>query len=232
MGLELKHQYGDQLQGNGGTVAEVDGTNFRAQRVSARPLDHGALGAYSVGLVTGVIPAALTTNSEIYQFRWADATRLCVIRRIRIGAAVSTTMFAAGVPMQLDLARASAWTVAGSGGTRITMSTNSRRRTSMGSSLVTANDIGIATTAALTVGTKTLDGLSLTQQVAACPTTGSLNGTIWPPGTSLWTADVGDSDHPLVLAQNEGFVIRCAAVPGVGTWQLSCNVDWAEVTAY
>lgn len=221
-----------QIQGNGGTVAEVDGTTFRAQRVTVRPLDQGALGAYSLGLVTGVIPAALTTNSEIYQFRWADATRLCVIRRIRIGASVSTTMFAAGVPMQIDLIKATGWTVAGSGGTRATMSTNSRRRTSMGASLVTASDIGIATTAALTVGTKTLDGLALTQQVSACPITGSLNGVIFPAGSHLWEAQVGDSDHPLVLAQNEGFVIRCAAVPATGTWQMSVNVDWTEVTAY
>ena len=33
-----------QIQGNGGTVAEVDGTNFRALRVNNRPVDYGALG--------------------------------------------------------------------------------------------------------------------------------------------------------------------------------------------
>ena len=221
-----------QIQGNGGVVVEADGTNFRAMRTSARPIDHGALGSYSVGLITGVIAAALGANSEIFQFRWADATRLCVIRRIRFGASVSTTMFAAGGPMQIGLSRATGWTVAGSGGSRITMSTHGRRRTNMGASLVAANDIGIATTGALTAGTKTNDGQSVTQMVAACPITGSLNGSIVPPGTALWEAEVGDSDHPLVLAQNEGFIITSIAVPATGTWQASVNVDWAEVTAY
>src|SRR6187549_592259 len=101
-----------QVQGNGGTIAEVDGTTFRAQRFTPRPVDHGALGAYCIGLISGILPAALGANSEIFQFRWSDATRLGVVRKIRISAAVTTTFFAAGVPLQLDLVKATAWTVA------------------------------------------------------------------------------------------------------------------------
>jgi hypothetical protein len=221
-----------QLQGNGGTVLEVDGTTFRAGRFTPRPVDHGSLGAYNYGGFTGILPAALAANSEIFQFRWAHATNLAVVRKIRISASVSTTFFAAGVPVQIDLVKSSAWTVAGTGGTAISPAALLKKRSSMGSSLVASGDIRIATTAALGAGTKTLETLSLSNLAAAGPITASLNGTILAPGTLLWQAEVGDGEHPLVLAQNEGFSIRSVAVPVTGTWMAAINVDWAEVTAY
>jgi hypothetical protein len=221
-----------QIQGNGGVVAEVDGTTFRSQRVTPRPVDHGALGAYCYGGFTGVLPAALAANSEIFQFRWADATRICVVRKVRISACVSTTFFAAGVPVQIDLVKSTGWTVAGTLGTAISPAALMKRRTSMGSSLVASGDMRIATTAALGAGTKTLETLALSAVVAAGPITASLNGEIIPPGTILWQAEVGDGEHPLCLVQNEGFSIRSVAVPATGTWTAGITVDWAEVTAY
>jgi hypothetical protein len=221
-----------QVQGNGGTVAEVDGTNFRALRSASRPIDHGALGAYIYGGFSGIIPAALTANSEIFQFRWTDATRLAVIRRIRLSASVTTTMFAAGVPVQIDLVKATGWSGQGTGGTAVSPAALLKRRTSMGSSLVASGDIRIATTAALGAGTKSLEGTSLAALLAGGPITNSLNGTIISPGTILWQAEIGDGEHPLVLVQNEGFVIRSVAVPGTGTWQVAVSIDWAELSAY
>jgi hypothetical protein len=221
-----------QVQGSGGVVAEVDGTTFRALRVVARPIDHGALGAYRYGGFTGILPAGLAANSEIFQFRWTDATRLAVLRKVRFSAAVSTTFFAAGVPLAIDLVKATAWSAQGTGGTSVTPAATMKRRTSMGSSLVAAGDIRIATTAALGAGTKTLEANSLASMLAGAPITASLNGTIFAPGTVLFEAEVGDGEHPLVLAQNEGFVIRSVAVPATGTWQAAVGIDWAEATAY
>lgn len=43
---------------------------------------------------------------------------------------------------------------------------------------------------------------------------------------------MGDGQHPLVLANQEGFVIRSVAVPATGTWQVAITVDWTEVDAY
>ena len=54
--------------------------------------------------------------------------------------------------------------------------------------------------------------------------------TQWIPMVDLFHADPG-SESPLVLAQNEGFVIR-ATVPATGTWQFGCTVTWTELTAY
>lgn len=221
-----------QNQGFGGVVAEVDGTTFRAQRVASRPLDHGALGHYRLGLFTGILPAALAANSEIFQFRWADATRFAAIQKIKITAAVSTTAFAAGVPVQIDMIASSAWTVAGTLGTGITMGTAGKARSSMGNSLIPAGDIRIATTAALGAGTKTLAANASRVIAAPGPITGSLNGQIIAPGTILYESDMASGEHPLVLAQNEGISIRSVAVPITGTWTAAIEIRWVELTAF
>lgn len=221
-----------QLQGNGGTVAEVDGSTFRAQRVTVRPMDHGSLGHYSYGGFTGILPAALAANSEIFQFRWADASRICIINGVKISACVSTTFFAAGVPVQIDMIKSTGWTVAGTGGTAITPAALLKKRTSMGSTLVASGDIRIATTAALGAGTKTLETYAMASLASPGPITASLNGQIVAPGTILFEADVEHGEHPLALVQNEGFSIRSVAVPATGTWTVGVTVDWTEVTAY
>lgn len=174
----------------------------------------------------------MAANSEVFQFRWADATRLAVITKVRISACVTTTFFAAGVPVQIDMIKSTAWTVAGTGGTGITMAATLKMRTSMGSSLMVAGDMRIATTAALGAGTKTLEANSMSSIVAPGPITASLNGQIIAPGTFIYHADSGDGEHPMVLAQNEGFSIRSVAVPATGTWQMAINVRWTELTAF
>ena len=220
------------LVGNGGVIADVGGTAFRALKAANMPLDHGSLGHYRYGGFTGILPAALTANSEIFQFRWTDATRFAVIQKIKISAVVSTTFFAAGVPVQIDLVKATGWSGQGTGGTSVAPAALLKDRTSMGSSLVASGDIRIATTAALGAGTKTLETLSMAAIAAPGPITASLNGQIIPPGTVLYEPDLGDGEHPLVFAQNEGFVIRSVAVPATGTWTVAIHLDWAEVTAF
>jgi hypothetical protein len=219
------------ITGANGTVIQAN-VEHLAFRTEARPIDAAGLGQYSVGGLSGILPAALGANSEIAQFRWADATRFCVIRKIRISAAVSTTFFAAGVPLQIDLIKSTAWTIAGTGGTSPTLAAANKKRTSMGSSLVAAGDIRFASTAALGAGTKTLEANNLAAILASCPITASLYGQIIAPGTVLFECEIADGEHPLVLAQNEGISIRSVAVPATGTWSASFDIAWAEVTSY
>lgn len=211
-----------QVQGVGGTIAEVDSTT-RAQRVSVRPLDPGALGTYRLSTQTGVMAAGLVAGSEILQFRWTDATRLCVVERVMFDGLGSIAAFAAGVAnFRLTVARG--WTVDGSGGTAVTPATNSNKmRTSMATSLVGA--IRVASTAALTAGTKTLD---------ASDHGGAIGGLTATAGAGLSDQamlDVMAQGHPIVLAANEGFVIR-ATVPATGTWTAGFTIHWTEMTAY
>lgn len=220
-----------QIQGNGGVISEVE-TATRAARVTARPLDHGSLGHYRLGVATGVLPAALAANSEIFQFRWADATRICLIQSVKISAAVSTTFFAAGVPITIDMIGSTGWTVAGTGGNGISMGSGGKARSNMANSQVVAGDIRVATGALLGAGTKTFAANPTRIIQAAGPITGSLNGQIISPETFLYDIDVSSGEYPLVLATNEGFSVRSVAVPATGTWTVGIEVRWVELTAY
>jgi hypothetical protein len=202
----------------------------KAGRMTARPMELGARGAYSLGSITGVLPAALAANSEIFQFRWTHATLICLLRSIRISASVSTTMFAAGVPVQIEARLARTWSADGTGGVGVAFSTanTNKKRTDFSLSALSDTGVRVATTAALGAGTKTLDTNAFASIVAGGPITASLNGTIIQPGTFLWQRDSGE-EYPFLFEQNEGFVIRSVAVPATGTWMAAIHVEWAEL---
>lgn len=222
-----------QIQGNGGTVAEVDGTTFRALRVTVRPADYGALGSYGISQVSGTMAAALAANAELYQFRWTDATRLAVVRRITVSAGANVAATAAAL-LALELAIARGWTGIGAGGTAATFSGNNAKfRTSMGTTLV--NDVRISSTAGLTAGTKTIDTNGVANVAFAVLTgaiTTGINGTILPSTPLL--EDESGNGHPIVLAQNEGWIVRNGAVawPAGMTWNFGCYHRWSELAAY
>lgn len=221
-----------QVQGNNGIVAEVDGTTFRALRVTGRPIEYGVLGHYSIAMVTGTMAVSLAANSEVFQFRWSDATRFAVVTQVSASASALVAATAAALcSFRATIARG--WTGIGTGGARATLTGNNQKlRTSMGTSLV--NDIGCATTAALTPGTKTLDGQDMSA-VGFSLMTGAITvqqSNQFCPLTYLLNID-SSTDHPIVHAQNEGFVIRSGnAMPAGATWQGVFGCKWAEVTSY
>ena len=224
-----------QIQGNGGVVADVDGTTFRALRVTNRPVNYGSLGIYRLGMTTGTMAAALAANAEIFQWRWADASNLGLCYKVTMSAGAQLASTAA-VAVGFNLAIARAWTAAGSGGTRAVLTGNiSKLRTSMGTSLV--NDAGIATTAGLTAGTKTIDHAtsnlgSITTGIGTGAITVAIGMPIFPD-TDLFNAADG-TGMPMVFAQNEGFIVRNSPVawPATMTWVGSVNCIWAEAAAF
>jgi hypothetical protein len=216
-----------QVQGNAGVVAEVE-TESRAMRTTPRPIDPGALGSYTIGMTSGVMAAGLAANSEIFQFHWPNAINLALIRRVTISGG-SIVAFAAGVAT-FGMRAARAFTAVGTGGTTATLASNDqKRRTSFGTTLLTtAADIRIASTAALGVGTKTLDDndlATITNGVTA------VAGVAIAPIPSDLYAPNFSGEWPLVLAQNEGFVIR-GTVPATGTWTFSVTVEWTEIASF
>lgn len=215
-----------QIQGNLGTIAEVDGTNYRAIRTTLRPIDYAALGSYRASGLSGTMAAGLAANAEIFQFRWVDATRLCVVTSVLFdGLSGSATAFTAGFA-KVDMVVARSWTADGSGGSTLTPTGNNQKmRSSMNTTLIGGSRI--ASTAALGAGTKTLDARAVGQYSAAIGTGTSVQ---WIPQFDLFRADPG-GESPLILSQNEGFVVR-ASVPATGTWQFGVTVCWTEVDAY
>ena len=207
----------------------------------ARPFNWEPYGMYRIGATSGIQPATPLANHEVFQFRWNPTNRdiLAAITRISVSAAVSTTFFAAGVPVQLSLTRASAWSAPGTVGSAITPAALHKLDSEMASTALVAGDARIAGTDAngLGAGTKTLEGEFIGNVVAGGPVTGSLDGTIFPAGTELFNANMGDGGSPIILragaaaANAEGIVIRATA-PATGTWRLSVDIDWIETTSF
>lgn len=201
-----------------------------------RPVDPGSHGAYSVGQTSGVIAAGLAADSEVFQFRWANSGVNAVIQSITVSAAVSTTYFAAGVPLRLALYRVSAWTAAGTGGTALTPAALGKKRSSFASTVLASGDCRIASTGALGAGTKTIEGSAMHQISAGAPITSSLSGQVFLANTSMLPINIGEGDYPLVLSAQasayEGFVITAPETPGTGTWKLVVNVQWTETSSY
>ncbi len=212
-----------QVMGNGGTIGEVE-TNTRALKVTQRPDDAGSLGHYALSWTTGVMAAGLAANSEVLQFRWTHATNLCAIRSIRFDGAGGIVAFAAG-SYRFEAMIARSFTVAGTGGTAATLTTNNAKlRSSFGTTVL--GEYRGATTAALTAGTKTLDA----QGIGAAAGGLTVNaGDKMSPGVLF--DGVHGNTYPIVLATNEGVIIR-ATVPATGTWTGAFTVVWEELTAY
>lgn len=198
------------------------------------PVSYGAGGFFRVGAVSGTMAAALAANAELFQFRFVTAaSRIALVHKVSISAGANVAASAAALAaFRMTVARA--WTAAGTGGTRIVLTgDNVNLRTAMATSEV--NDAGISTTAGLTAGTKTLDTTDVGARAfgigtGAITTSPQLNLVELTP---LFDSD-GEGQHPLVLANQEGFVIRSGtnAFPAGMTWHFAVNVLWAEVPAF
>lgn len=215
---------GIQLVGNTNntTAVEVE-VNTKAARAVIRPNDYGSLGIYSLGAASGTMAAALAANSPVYSFRWGNSTNLGIVRKVIISAGGIGAFTAGQATFQMLVARS--FTASDTGGTSILPSGNANKlRTSMGTTLLT--DVRISATATLTAGTRTLDGQALGSLTGATTATA---GTVILPPTAIFEARAGE--YPLVLAQNEGFVIQ-ATVPATGTWTFSVSTEWEELASY
>jgi hypothetical protein len=218
-----------QIQGASGTVVEVDGATFKAIRVVPKPLEFSGLGHYRLSTTVGLL-AAQAVNGTLFSFRWADATRFCVLHKVRLavlqtGAATATIM----PRFQVFIARG--FTASDSAGTAVVLTGNNmkKRTAGMGTTLIT--DIRKSSAAAgLTVGTRVLDS----DAVLELPT----NQTITTPNNLLYERHLdfdGDGGlHPFVLAANEGFIVRgpTTAFGAAGTADLVVEAAWSEVIAY
>ena len=188
-------------------------------------------GHYAVAVQTGAIAAGASANSEILQFRWDTAGKLAIITEIEATGMIATTAFAAAsgnITLKATIARA--YTVNGSGGTALGFTgDNAALRTNMADSAV--SDFRIATTAALTAGTAVLEdndiGQITTHSSGGFSAATPIIGSIYLPTTTLFRADIQNGQYPLVLASDEGFVVR-ATVPATGVWTLGLLVKWAE----
>jgi len=223
------------IAGNINRIGMGTGMVWTPQHATSGPLPVGQGGCYRLSMQSGTMAAALAANSEIFQFRYVtSANRICLVHGVSISAGANVAATAAAL-CAFRMTSARAWTAAGTGGTRATMTTNNQKmRTSHATSEV--NDIGISTTAALTAGTKTLDAQDV-GSIAFGIGTGAITTSLplnFVAKTNLLGEFTGGMGWPATYANQEGFVIRIGAnaFPASMTWTFGVDVLWSEVDSF
>lgn len=226
-----------------GVLASVGGGDAKSLQTVNRPIGGTSLGAYRVAVSTGsltAVAAATGTAGTLFSLRWGDATRLAVITLVRARIRANV-IFPTNQLLGTDIIVVRAFTPSDTGGTAVTPAAAMQKmRTSMGNSLMT--DMRVATTAELTASAgRTLDtraisvnqGMAHTASVTAAASPGAPAMTTPAVIETTFKPEVGHGEHPLVLAQNEGLLVRNLVLLGAtGTAVCDIEVSWSEVSAY
>lgn len=208
-----------QKQGATGAVQEVDPTK-QAARVTLRPAE--CIGYYSVAGTSGAL-TAVAAAGPVFSFRNTGAN-LLIVRNVRVGF-VTTTAFTAAQGLAYSMVKANSFTASDSGGALLYVAGSNKHRNAF-TNVTSPPDIRIAATAALAAGTRTLETVSMS---IAGGTSNAVGASM--PITDLFENDAGD--HPLVLAQNEGFIVtNLIAMGAAGVIQLHVGVEYMEASAY
>jgi hypothetical protein len=208
-----------QLGADGTSVLAVDAT-FKAARATLRPAE--VIGWYSFGATSGLL-TAVAAAGPVFSLR-NTGSNLLMIRRVQVGFGV-TTAFTAAQLLAYNLLFARSFTASDSGGTALYTAGMNKHRTGF-TNITSAPDIRIATTAALTAGTRTLDTVPLGVAAGGATAVGVALSPVL-----LLSHDAGD--YPVILAQNEGLVITNGVAMGAaGVINLHVNVEFAEVASY
>jgi len=212
--------------GASSTVLQTVDATMLAARTSERPPE--ILGAYGLALTSGAL-TTVTAGGTVFSFRWAPptSTQLCMIRRVEVGFS-TVTAFGTAQSLQYSMQVARNWSASDTGGTAaaFTQTNTGKMRTTMPTSAFAGGgQIMIATTAANTAGTRTLD----TQAMMFVQGQSTAIGTVLT-AAPIFQHQVGD--YPLILANNEGFIINNVTTMGAtGVINLTVNVEWMELAA-
>jgi hypothetical protein len=213
----------------GDREAQVD-PSHRALRMSIRPAEKGVYGSYSLYAPTGTIAAGLTGPLPIFQVRWASQSVVFILRKLRLTVGNTATAFTAGLA-SFDVRRLTGFTVADlTNGTQVVFTSgksNVKSSRFVPTQFTQSGSVYVLNTSAsgLTGGTKTADTNAVAgAQISLTATAGS----VITPGVNLIDpADAGR--EPLEFYTNEGFEVRCVAIPATGTWAAGLEMEWDEV---
>jgi hypothetical protein len=205
-----------------------DGSLLRSMMLdSLYPAEYGLGGMFQHCAKSGVIAAGIANNSPIYSFLWTGVSAeipYALIRRVRLNA-WCVVAFTTGT-VTFDIFAARSFVQADSGGNIANIYLSNLLRTSMASSLA---NIQWSNTGTLTPGTRTLDVAPLDSQTVQAPQVAGAPFTT----TRMTLFEKLQGEHPLLLAANEGFIVRVTVpAPGVGTWQFAITTEWDEVSIF
>lgn len=216
-----------------GVSAEVEPT-FKAARFNAKPYDYQQWGTGGITRILGhyraigsTVAGLLAANAVLGAFRYTDPSSFAVITRMSASVTVATAVTAQRTdPITMTVARAYTAMDATNATVVNLTGNNNKMRTLMGTSNAQFNVTSAV--AGLSGGTKTLDSgpmehMSLQNLVAI----GS-----GMPVTDLYNI-LHLGAHPLVLANNEGFIVSWGATAlATGTAYVTIAIDWCEVATF
>jgi hypothetical protein len=179
-----------------------------------------AVPGYQLAALSGLIAGGTAAAANVFAMRNVaqaetpgNLTRAVGISKIKCAALGGVTAYAAAASVAVAFYRATGYTALETNGTAVTAQ---RRKSTFLDIPSTELAAQVATTGALTAGTRTL---------AAQPFfVASFGGAVTFGGESEWTPE----DHiPIALAGNEGIVAQLvAATPATGTIHLFFGVDF------
>lgn len=213
--------------GASGDILVIDPSK-NAARVANYPPE--ALGHYRLAATSGLlttIAAGSASAGHLFAFRNAGSNLAIITSLIVKWRTIAG--FTAAQEMALKTFLLSAYSASHSGGTDIPLTTPQfKKRQSYPVTTVASARIG--TTGALTAGTHTLNTNEFLSdsfaELAAAATV--------PKGQMTMTfRAVESNEHGLVMANNEGFIVRNEVLMGAGgTGRLIVEMDWFEVAAW
>lgn len=213
--------------GVSGALLGVGAEAFAPAHVSIRPLSHGALGHYRTAIKL-TMATSQAANSRLFEVR-NTGSNVLVLTRCRIMVSPSGTVTTPYVG-EFGLWRLTSFTAVDS--TNTVTPTSSIKRTGMaaypGGAAVRHNTVAGAA-AGMTGGTLTKDGNMLGSML--CPL-----GTL-AAGATVWSEELVDEvlgTHPLVCAQNEGWLVENVAAGSAtaNVVQVVVDCSWAELTTF
>jgi len=190
-------------------------------------------GAYRISLYTGNLAAGLAAAAPIFSVRWTSTAARMIIQQLYVDMAV-VTAYTTAQPIGNSVYFARSFTTSDSGGTAITTTQTADQAldskqigpgNSAQSLLFAGNgDMRIATTAAISAGTRTLDDQPLYSWLSGASAIGVASASVDPEFGKA------TSTNPITIRANEGLVITNDFLLGaVGVIIVRIALEWTEV---
>jgi hypothetical protein len=174
--------------------------------------------------------ATQAANGTLLSLRWTNTEKYFVLLRLMMTAMQTANHTANLLNERFQAFVARSFTGADSVGSVISLTgNNAKAATALDTSVVTDARYS-AVAAGVTVGTRTLDATPFVELHAMFAQTTS--ATIYQyPYEKVWEPDLAKGIAPIVLAANEGIVIRgpTTVFGAAGTANLGVELAWAEV---
>lgn len=220
----------------GGVSAVLAGVGSEAAKplhVTPKPLPIGSGGHYRCATRTRLV-ATQAANSRLFEMRNPSATLLMVLLKLHIQwFTLATDTHTATIEDSLDVFKATGFSVVDGTGSPVTPTTTKARTSDPASTAeVRANALaGLA--AGITGGTITLEANPYTQLGKALLAAPVATAVPPPKDELILIPELGDGQHPMVFAQNEGVVVTNRVLLGAAAnSSVLIAAQWAEVSAF